>query len=190
MDVEMAPPTLGSMCVFLGFECNGHGNEPSVTHAALGDDLPSKVPDILHCASQHCYLHAAIVIKVDVHRRNRQIMVLVRGPGQPLRQFAVTMIVDVDECCHACLCVVRPLLNLRNSRSGEIANRLRSVLVARRSNHVIERRDELVVNRDGDPLHIPPSNTFAYDVSIWTSYPLHVYRVETVANDATEKGTR
>ena len=106
----MAPSTLGSMCMFLGFECDGHGNELPVTHAALGDDLPSEVPHILHRASQHCYLHAAIVIKVDVHRRNGQIMALVRGPGQALRQFAIVMIVDVDECRHTCLSVICLLL--------------------------------------------------------------------------------
>jgi hypothetical protein len=101
MDVEVAPPRLSPMRMLLSFECNGHSNEPPVTYAALGDDMPSEVPEVVHRTPQHRHLHATIVIKVDVHRRNRQIMVLVRAPGQPLRQFAVVMIVDVDECCHA-----------------------------------------------------------------------------------------
>ena len=104
-----------TMCMLPSFEFNGHSNEPSMTYAALGNDMPSEVPDILHRAPQHRYFHATIVIKVNVHRRNRQIMVLVRGPGQALRQFAVVMIVDVDECCHACLCDHRKRLG-RNPR--------------------------------------------------------------------------
>jgi hypothetical protein len=184
----MASPRLSSMCMFLGFECNGHSNEPSVTYATLRDNLPSEVPHILHRAPQHRYLHATVVIKVDVHRHNRQIMVLVRGPGQALRQFAVVMIVDVDERRHACLCALRRLLHLCNSRSGEITNRLRSVLVAKRGNHVIERRDELVVDRNGDSLHtLPAVGPASYDVSIWTSYDRYAYRVEMVPDDGIKR---
>ncbi len=76
----MAAPRLSPMCMLSSFEFDGHGNEPSVTDAALGDDLPSEVPDIVHRAPQHRHLHAAIVIEVDVHRRNRQIMVRVEDP--------------------------------------------------------------------------------------------------------------
>ena len=116
-------------------------------------DMPSEVPEVVHLTPQHRYLHATIVIKVDVHRRNRQIMVLVRAPGQPLRQFAIVMIVDVDECCHAWLWVVALLLDLGNSRSSEIADCLRSVLIPALDNEVIERRHELVVNGDCKSLH-------------------------------------
>ena len=120
----MTPGRLSAVCMFLIFEFHRHSNEASVTYAALGDDMPSEVPNVAHRAPQHRYLHATVVIKVDVHRRNGQIMVLVRGPGQALWQFAIVMIVDVDECRHTCLRVICPLLHLCNSRTGEIADRL------------------------------------------------------------------
>ena len=109
-DVEMTPGRLSAMHMLLILEFNRHSNEASVTYAALGDDTPSEMPNVVHCAPQHRYLHATVVIKVDVHRRNGQIMALVRGPGQALRQFAIVMIVDVDECRHTCLCVICLLL--------------------------------------------------------------------------------
>jgi hypothetical protein len=48
VDVKMAPPWLSSVCMLLSFEFNGHSNEPSVTYAALGDNMPSEVPDVEH----------------------------------------------------------------------------------------------------------------------------------------------
>src|SRR5271157_1970353 len=68
--VEMASAALGAMCMVLIFELDRNGNEASVTDAALGDDTPSEVPDFVHRAPQHRYLHAAVVIEVDVHSRH------------------------------------------------------------------------------------------------------------------------
>jgi hypothetical protein len=53
--------------------------------------------------------------------------------------------------------MVALLLELGNSGSGEIADRLGSVLISVRGNDAIERRHELVVDGDGDPLHRRPS---------------------------------
>jgi hypothetical protein len=80
----MAPPRLSAMWMLLIFEFDGNGNKASVTHTALGDDMLSEVSDIAHRAPEHRDFHAAVVIKVDVHRRNRQIVVLVKGPSQAL----------------------------------------------------------------------------------------------------------
>jgi len=41
------------MRMLLSFECNGHSNEPPVTYAALGDDMPSEVPEVVHRTPQH-----------------------------------------------------------------------------------------------------------------------------------------
>jgi hypothetical protein len=80
----MAPARLSAMWMLLIFEFNRNSNKASVTHTALGDDMLSEVPDIAHRTPEHRYFDAAVVIKVDVHRRNRQIVVLVKGPGQAL----------------------------------------------------------------------------------------------------------
>ena len=46
-------------------------------------------------------LHAAIVIQVHMQARHTQVMVIVRGASQPLRQGACFMIIDVAERCDA-----------------------------------------------------------------------------------------
>ena len=99
--MEMAPARLSAMCMHLIFEFDRYSNKASVTDAALGDYMPSELADVAHRAPQHRYLHATVVIKMDMHRRHRQIMVLVKGPGQALRQCALLMIIDVDEGGHA-----------------------------------------------------------------------------------------
>src|ERR1700730_2732268 len=94
--MEMAPARLRAMCMHLVFEFDRYSNKASVTDAALGDYIPSELADVTHRAPQHRYLHATVVIKMDMQRRHRQIMVLVKGPGQALRQCALLMIIDVD----------------------------------------------------------------------------------------------
>ena len=69
--MEMAPARLSAMCMHLIFEFNRYSNKASVTDAALGDYMPSKVVDLAPRPLQHGYLHAAVVVEVDVHRRDR-----------------------------------------------------------------------------------------------------------------------
>jgi hypothetical protein len=73
--MEMAPARLSAMCMHLIFEFDRYSNKASVTDAALGDYMPSELADVAHRAPQHRYLHTTVVIKMDMHRRHRQIMV-------------------------------------------------------------------------------------------------------------------
>jgi hypothetical protein len=70
--MEMAPARLSAMCMHLIFEFDRYSNKASVTDAALGDYMPSELADVAHRAPQHRYLHATVVIKMDMHRRHRQ----------------------------------------------------------------------------------------------------------------------
>ena len=97
----MAPARLSAMWMLLIFEFDRNSNKASVTDAALGDQMASEVPEFGHRAPEHRYLHAAVVIKVNVHCRHRQIMVFMKGRGQALRQFPFLMIIDVDEYRHS-----------------------------------------------------------------------------------------
>jgi len=101
VNVEMAPVPLSAMGMLLMFKFDRNSNKASVTDAALADNMPGETPDFVHRAPQHRYLHAAVVIKVDMYCRHRQVMVLVKGPGQALRQCTLLMIVYIDECGHA-----------------------------------------------------------------------------------------
>ena|SRR5438105_862413 len=85
VDVEVASPRLSAMWMLLIFEFDRNSNKASVTDAALRDQMASEVPEFGHRAPEHRYLHAAVVIKVDMHCRHRQIMVFMKGPSQTLR---------------------------------------------------------------------------------------------------------
>ena len=85
--------------------------------------------------------NATAVSEVDVHRRDRQIMMIVRGLAQALRQFASLMIINVDECRHARLSIITLSPELGNTCSSEIADRLRSVLVPALFDAAIKRRN-------------------------------------------------
>ena len=87
--------------MLLALKFHRNHNQLTVTHTAFGDDLLSEVADVDQRALEHGYLHAAVVVEMDVHGRNRQIVVRVRAVGQALGQFAFLMSINVDECCHA-----------------------------------------------------------------------------------------
>ena len=124
MYVKMPPSRFGAMSMRLVFELDGYANKASVAYAALGNNMLSEAPDIAHSTLEHCDLQATVVIQVDVHRRDRQIMVVVKGSGQALRQFPFPVIIDVYKRRHAKLGVVYLALHVGNSGSSEIADRL------------------------------------------------------------------
>ena len=75
----------GAVSMLLGFEFDRDGNKATMTDPALGDHMLSEVSNIGHRSPQHRDLHAAIVIKVNVHCSDRQIVPLVGVVGQALR---------------------------------------------------------------------------------------------------------
>ena len=57
------------------------------------DDLP-----VSHAASlQDRHLHALFVIQMNMERRLREIMMIVEVARQPFRQFALMVVVDIDQ---------------------------------------------------------------------------------------------
>ena len=72
-------------------------HHPAVAHAAFGDDVVGKVPDLAAGALQRRHLHAAIVIEMYVQRRQRQIVAAVKILDQPFRQVPRGVIVDIDQ---------------------------------------------------------------------------------------------
>jgi hypothetical protein len=81
----MAPAGLGAMGVFLLLEFDGDRDEPPVTDPALGEEVPRKVAHIAHRALQQGNLETAVMVQMHVHRCNRQIVAVMKRPGQPLR---------------------------------------------------------------------------------------------------------
>ena len=80
----------------------------AVSHAAFGDDV---VGELLHLSAgslQHRHLHATFVVEVNMQRRLREIMMIVKIAGEPLWQFALVMVVDVNQSGKTVLSSGRP----------------------------------------------------------------------------------
>src|SRR5262245_12393127 len=96
----LLPLALGGMRMHMAMpvmRLDRHHDDMAVTYAALGDDM---IGERLHLGAaplQHRDLETAVMIDVDVQCRLREIMMLVIVAGQPLRQFARGMIVDIAQ---------------------------------------------------------------------------------------------
>ena len=129
----------------------------------------AKVPDLPACAPQRRHLHATVIVEMDVQRRQRQIVVAVEILHQPFRQVARGVIVDIDQRCDAVAGWRRVLRTLLQPGAGEIADDLGAVLIAARFRRRVDLGEQVVFDRDGDPL-IPISVPTQYDISIVSSY--------------------
>ena len=111
------------VCLIVEFDRNG--NQASMTNSALGDYMSGKVAHIAGRASENCDLQTTFMVKMHVHRCDRQIMAVVKRPGQPLSQFPFSMIINTDEGTNDRRRIVSLLLNLNlgDSSPGKIANR-------------------------------------------------------------------
>ncbi len=67
----------------------------AVPHPALGNDVLGECLYLCTTSPQHRHLKTGIVVDVYVKRRLREIVVIVEIPGQPFRQLAGGVIVDV-----------------------------------------------------------------------------------------------
>ena len=130
-----------------------HQHDAAVAHAALGDHVLGEVLHGAGLALEHGHLHAAVMVEVDMQRRQRQLVVIVEGLGQPLGQFARGVIVDVDHGGDAVALGVERFGGLADAGAGEVADRLRAVLVAAGGDDAIELGHQLVVDGDGHALH-------------------------------------
>src|SRR4051812_50197233 len=78
---------------------------------------------------------------------------IVEGLGQPLRQLARGMVIDVDQGGDAVALGVKRLAGLADAGAGEVADRLGAVLVAAGGDDAVELGHQLVIDGDGHALH-------------------------------------
>jgi hypothetical protein len=76
---------LAAMRVPLGFEFNGDHKEASVPHATFGDDLVSEVLNVARVPPQRSDFHTTLMVEMHMHRRQRQVMMIVERAGEPFR---------------------------------------------------------------------------------------------------------
>lgn len=75
----------------------GQIDDLPMAYAAFGNDM---VGEFLHFAAasfQDRHLHASQMIEMNVQRRLREIMMIVKVARQPLWQFALMMVVNINE---------------------------------------------------------------------------------------------
>ena len=132
-----------------------HGNETDLTvrDAAFGDDRFRKLAHRGGVAPKHRDFEAAVVIEMDVHRRDLMTVMVVVRIGQPLGQLARVVIEDVGEGRHAVpgdiAIDARPL----EAKTREIAHRLRAIVIALAFHERGQLGREFVGHADRDPLH-------------------------------------
>jgi hypothetical protein len=85
VEVSVAVARVAAMAVLALFDPHRHGDQLAIAHAALGDDVVGEMLHIGSLAAQHSDLHAAVVVEMDMHRGQRQIVMLVEGAGEALR---------------------------------------------------------------------------------------------------------
>jgi hypothetical protein len=86
-----------AMRVARRLDLDWHGEQLSVAHSALCGDVLSEMTNVVHRAAQNCDLEAALVVEMHMHRRQRQIVVVVKRAGEPLGERATFVIVDINE---------------------------------------------------------------------------------------------
>ncbi len=109
-----------------------HIDHMAVPHAALGDDVVGKFLHVGATALEHGDFHAAVVIEMHVQRGLRQIVAMMEVAGQPLRQVARLVVVDVDQRGDAWPRSADLARRLLQPRAGEVADRLGAVGIAAR----------------------------------------------------------
>ena len=68
-----------------------------VAHTAFGNNVIGEFPHIAAASLQDRHFHAPLVIQMNVQRRLREIMMIVEVARQPFWQFALVVVVDINE---------------------------------------------------------------------------------------------
>ena len=124
-----------------------------MTHAAFGHDVVGKFLHVNTASFEDRHLHAALLVQMNVQRRLREVMVIVKVAGQPFRQLALLVIVNIDERGKA---RVRPgdlRRALLQAGSHQIAYGFRAIGIAVRRHVTLQLRRQIVVDCYGDTLH-------------------------------------
>ncbi len=127
--------------------------EAPVPHSGLGGEARGKFAHGADGALQHGILEAILVIEVHVHGRDHEVVVRVLALGQPLREVACVVVVDIRKTGDT-VAARRALLRFPvEMPADEVAYRFAAVFVAALRDQFVEGRGEIVVEGDGDALH-------------------------------------
>jgi len=125
----------------------------SVADSALGHDQVGERLDLRDAASKDGYFEAIIVVEVNVQGRDGQFVMIVLLGGEPLRQLARLMLVDVGQRTDARLLRLDPRRLRGLGFAHEVPDGLGPAGIAPLPTQSVEGGEEIVVDGDGDALH-------------------------------------
>ena len=115
------------------------------------------IGEVLHGirrAAQRDRLQAVVVVQVDVHGRQHQIVVLMLQVRQPFGEIAGVVVVDVTQRGYA----IRGLVTFQALRTQQaaqdVAHRLGPVLVALAPDQFVEAGGEFLAERNREAFHV------------------------------------
>jgi hypothetical protein len=102
----------------------GQVDDVSMTYPSFGNDVIGKMLHIGATSLEHCNFHATLLIEMHVQRRLRQVAMIVEIAREALRQFARSMVVNIDQSRHTRMGSADLYGCLLEARAGEVADRL------------------------------------------------------------------
>lgn len=115
--------------------------------AALCDEAVGERIDFAVASAQHQRLEVVVVVKVHMHGRHAEVVMIMPQRRHPARQLALVMVVDITHIGAAVLRVVSALALLFEPPSQQIAKRFGTGLIAVSGYQFIELRGQLVLDR-------------------------------------------
>ena len=125
----------------------------AMSHATLCHQGIGKTPDVLQGATQDHRLHAFVVVQVDMHAGDGEIVMRVLERRETTRQFTLMMVVHITHRSDAGLWFRAFQSFLLKTITNQIAHGLGAMLVTVTTGEVIKGLGEGIVDRNGQSLH-------------------------------------
>lgn len=146
--IGMRPMTVPAM-----FQFGGDQVQMAMPHTGLGDGRFGKLPDGRGAAPQENNLQAILMIEMNMQCRQHQIVMAVLRLGQATRQLPLMMIIDITETADRIFGITLFLAISLQTLTQQIADRLRTVLIAFATDEAVELVKKPIIQGNTDPFH-------------------------------------
>src|SRR5271170_780071 len=86
--------------MFFIFDFNRNESHLAMAHSTLGDHTARKFFHGRTVAAQNGHFQTAVMIKVNMHRGDRKIVVPMIGFSEPLRYLSNSVIINIMQACN------------------------------------------------------------------------------------------
>lgn len=80
----MAARRLAAMAMDLAFDFHGNRQKTPISYPSLGYHLVGNLLNVVAAALENRDFQATVVVEMDVHGRQRHVMMLMKGVDEPL----------------------------------------------------------------------------------------------------------